>query len=187
MTYGLANPATPFKLNTVDLGGSLLAQEFPVPNLVTPLANGNNWVLSPTSPIDWSEWNVRVDYNLSHANTLMFRWTQDSWTNNSPNLYTNLWGDDPWPALESNWSQPSKQIMGRLTSTIGTTMVNDVEFAYSANKHQHYAGRNGPVTASGNNGSHSFALAVVVQDLPGGYSHDSGAVSALMVTARTCG
>ena len=64
----------------------------------------------------------------------MFRWTQDSWTNNSPNLYTNLWGDDPWPALESNWSQPSKQIMGRLTSTIGTTMVNDIEFAYSANK-----------------------------------------------------
>ena len=52
--YGLANPATPFKLNTVDLGGSLLAQEFPLPNLVKPLANGNNWVLSPTSPIDWS-------------------------------------------------------------------------------------------------------------------------------------
>jgi len=132
--YGLANPATPYKLNTVDLGGSLLAQQFPLPNLVTPLANGNNWVLSPTSPINWSEWNVRADYNLSHANTLMFRWTQDSWTNNSPNLYTNLWGDDPWPSLESNWSQPSKQIMGRMTSTIGTTMVNDIEFAYSGNK-----------------------------------------------------
>src|SRR5262249_36780193 len=48
--------------------------------------------------------------------------------------YTNLWGDDPWPALESNWSQPSKQIMARLTSTIGTTMVNDLEFAYSNNR-----------------------------------------------------
>ena len=57
-------------------------------------------MLSPTSPINWSEFNIRVDYNLNHANTLMFRWTQDSWTNNSPNLYTNLWGDDPWPALE---------------------------------------------------------------------------------------
>ncbi|HVP49807.1 MAG TPA: hypothetical protein VMT56_01160, partial [Candidatus Bathyarchaeia archaeon] len=96
--------------------------------------NGNNWYLAPTSPIDWHEFNIRVDYNLSHANTLMFRWTQDSWTNNSPNLYNNLWGDDPWPALESNWSQPSKQIMGRLTSTIGTTMVNDLEFAYSNNR-----------------------------------------------------
>jgi len=131
-----ANPATPYVLpaNLQSLGGQLLAQEFPIPNLVRPLANGNNWVLSPTSPIDWNEWNVRVDYNLSHANTLMFRWTQDSWTNNSPNLYNNLWGDDPWPALESNWSQPSKQIMARLTSTIGTTMVNDLEFAYSDNR-----------------------------------------------------
>ena len=132
--YGLANPATPYKLNSIDNGGSLLAQEFPIPDLATPLSNGNNWVASPTSPIDWSEWNVRVDYNISHTQTLMFRWTQDSWTNNSPNLYTNLWGDDPWPALESNWSQPSKQIMTRLTSTIGTTMVNDLEFAYSANQ-----------------------------------------------------
>jgi hypothetical protein len=131
-----ANPATPYVLpaNLQSLGGQLLAQEFPLPNLARPLANGNNWVVSPTSPIDWNEWNVRVDYNLSHANTLMFRWTQDSWTNNSPNLYTNLWGDDPWPALESNWSQPSKQIMARLTSTIGTTMVNDLEFAYSDNR-----------------------------------------------------
>jgi Carboxypeptidase regulatory-like domain/TonB-dependent Receptor Plug Domain len=132
--YGLASPATPYKLNTIDPSGALLAAEFPLPNLAQPLANGNNWVLSPTSPIDWSEFNIRVDYNLSHANTLMFRWTQDSWTNNAPNLYTNLWGDDPWPSLESNWSQPSKQVMGRLTSTIGTTMVNDLEFAYSDNR-----------------------------------------------------
>ncbi len=104
----------------------------------------------------------------------MFRWTQDSWTNNSPNLYTNLWGDDPWPALESNWSQPSKQIMARLTSTIGTTMVNDIEFAYSANKNQHYSGWNRPVSVGGNHGSDSFALAMVVQDLPSGYSDALG-------------
>jgi Carboxypeptidase regulatory-like domain/TonB-dependent Receptor Plug Domain len=142
--YGLANPATPYKLNTLDPGGYLLGQEFPLPNLARPLANGNNWVLSPTSPINWNEFNIRVDYNLNHANTLMFRWTQDSWTNNSPNLYTNLWGDDPWPALESNWSQPSKQIMGRLTSTIGTTMVNDLEFAYSGNKINITAGGTDP-------------------------------------------
>ena len=132
--YGLASPAAPFKMTSIDPAGLLLAQEMPLPNLLNPLSNGNNWVVSPTSPIDWSEWNVRVDYNISHTQTLMWRWTQDSWTNNSPNLYTNLWGDDPWPALESNWSQPSKQIMARLTSTIGTTMVNDLEFAYSNNR-----------------------------------------------------
>jgi hypothetical protein len=131
--YGLASPSAPYKLTSLDAGGVLLSQEYPLPNLISPV-NGNNWYDAPTSPIDWSEWNVRVDYNISHSQTLMFRWTQDSWTNNAPNLYNNLWGDDPWPALESNWSQPSKQIMGRLTSTIGTTMVNDLEFAYSDNR-----------------------------------------------------
>ncbi|HZD30814.1 MAG TPA: hypothetical protein VE779_04050, partial [Candidatus Angelobacter sp.] len=140
--YGLANAATPYTFMgaspttaspLLDPGGVLLAQEYPLPNLLNPV-NGNNWITSPTSPIDWREFNIRVDYNISHTQTLMFRWTQDSWTNNSPNLYQNLWGDDPWPALESNWSQPSKQIMGRLTSTIGTTMVNDLEFAYSDNR-----------------------------------------------------
>ena len=39
-----------------------------------------------------------------------------------------------YPALNSNWAQPSKQIIGRLTSTIGTSMVNDLEFAYSDNR-----------------------------------------------------
>jgi hypothetical protein len=121
-------------MNSLDASGSLLAQELPLPNLLHPLSNGNNWVTSPTSPINWNQWNGRLDYNISHTQQLMFRYTQDSWTNNAPNLYQNLWGDDPWPALESNWSQPSKQIVGRLTSTIGTTWVNDLEFAYSANR-----------------------------------------------------
>ncbi len=134
VNYGLATAANPYVLTSLNPSGQLLAQEFPLPDLATPLANGNNWVVSPTSPINWKEFNIRADYNVSHSQTLMFRWTQDSWTNDAPNLYSNLWGDDPWPALESNWSQPSKQIMGRLTSTIGTTMVNDLEFAYSDNR-----------------------------------------------------
>ena len=132
--YGLAAPNNPYVMTSLDNGGKLLGAEYPLPNLTTPLANGNNWVLSPTSPIDWHQYNLRLDYNISHTQTLMFRWTTDHWTNNAPNLYTNLWGDDPWPTLESNWAQPSKQIVGRLTSTIGTSMVNDLEFAYSNNR-----------------------------------------------------
>jgi hypothetical protein len=132
--YGLASPSNPYQLTSLDPGGVLLADQLPLPNLTTPLSNGSNWVLAPTSPINWYEFNVRMDYNIDHANTLMFRWTQDSWSNKAPNLYTNLWGDDPWPSLESNWSQPSKQVAGRLTSTLGTTWVNDLEFAYSNNR-----------------------------------------------------
>ena len=102
----------------------------------SPLTSGADWSASLNTPIDWSQWNLRLDYNISHSETLMFRMTQDSWTNNAPNGNSTLglWGDAIYPALNSNWAQPSKQVIGRLTSTIGTSMVNDLEFAYSDNR-----------------------------------------------------
>jgi hypothetical protein len=131
-----ASPATPYLMPAIDNGGATLAKWLPLPNLSTPLPGGADWSASLNTPIDWSQWNVRVDYNVSHSQTLMFRWTQDSWTNNSPNGNSTLglWGDAIYPALNSNWAQPSRQVIARLTSTIGTSMVNDLEFAYSDNR-----------------------------------------------------
>ena len=133
---GLANPNTPYVLNQLDPSGSTLVQWLPLPNLGTPLPGGADWSASENTPINWNQWNLRLDYNISHSQTLMFRMTQDSWTNNSPNGNSTLglWGDAIYPALNSNWAQPSKQIIARLTSTIGTSMVNDLEFAYSDNR-----------------------------------------------------
>ena len=37
----------------------------------------------------------------------MLRYTQDSWKNKSPAAIENLWGDDPFPAVDSNWDQPA--------------------------------------------------------------------------------
>ena len=131
---GLANPATPYIMNSLSLGGSLIAAQLPLPNLTTPLPGGANWSQSVTAPIDWNQFNVRLDYNLTHSQRLMLRYTKDNWTNNSPNVYTSLWGDDPYPALESNWAQPSSQVVAKWSATIGTRMVNDLEFAYSGNR-----------------------------------------------------
>jgi hypothetical protein len=143
---GLANANTPYIMNSISPGGSLIAAELPLPNLMTPLAGGANWSQSVTTPIDWNQFNLRLDYNISHSQTLMFRFTKDSWTNNAPNgnSYLGLWGDDPYPVLESNWAQPSKQIVARLTSAIDTSMVNDLEFAYSSNRTNITAGGTNP-------------------------------------------
>ena len=135
---GAANPATPYTFlpSMMDPAAMTLLKWLPLPNLATPLAGGADWSASLNTPIDWSQFNIRMDYNISHSQTLMFRYTQDSWTNNSPNGNSTLglWGDAIYPALNSNWAQPSKQIVARLTSTIGTSMVNDLEFAYSDNR-----------------------------------------------------
>jgi hypothetical protein len=133
-----ASPATPYQFpaGSIDNAGATLVKWLPLPNLANPLPGGQDWSASLNTPIDWDQFNVRLDYNISHSQTLMFRWTQDNWTNNSPNGNSTLglWGDAIYPALNSNWAQPSKQVIGRLTSTIGTSMVNDLEFAYSDNR-----------------------------------------------------
>jgi len=129
---GSVDPANPNRLTAVDPAGALLISKYPLPNLATPIA-GNNWSESQASKLNWRQENVRADFNLTKANALMFSYTQDSWENPAPTggVY---WGDDFFPALTGNWAQPSKMMVAKWTSQIGTSAVNDVEFAYSNNR-----------------------------------------------------
>ena len=63
----------------------------------------------------------------------MVRYTQDSWKNDAPSV-PNLWGDDPFPAVDSNWNQPSRSFVASLNQTLGSTATNTLQFSYSANK-----------------------------------------------------
>jgi Carboxypeptidase regulatory-like domain/TonB-dependent Receptor Plug Domain len=126
----LQAPGNPNKLAAIDPAGSLLAQFYPDPN--RPLSGGNNWASAENIKTNWSEWNIRGDYDLTKRNRITFRWTNDSWTSPAPN--PNLfWGDTFFPTLQSDWSQPSKSVMAKLTTQIGSSMVNDVEFGYGHN------------------------------------------------------
>lgn len=118
---------------------------FPLPNQtcdVTPIgataAAGNsascqNWKANMSSHFFWREENARGDYYLTKNNAVMFKYTQDSWSNPAPNE-PGYWGDDQYPQLMSNWAQPSKSIVGKLTSTIGSHLINDAAFSYSNNR-----------------------------------------------------
>jgi hypothetical protein len=117
---------------------------FPLPNHacdLTPIgakaAAGNsasckNWQANLSSAVFWREENARGDYNLTRNHVITFKYTQDSWSNPAPNL--GYWGDDAFPQLQSSWAQPSKSLVGKLTSTIGTHLINDAAFAYSNNR-----------------------------------------------------
>ncbi len=118
-------------------GRLLVASIFPEPNLAwSPgSADCTNWSVSTASPVDFREENVRIDYKFSEANQLFGRYTQDHWENPAPILLpAGLWGDDPFPGVESSWAQPSKQAAVKLTSTLAGTAVNEVQFSYSANR-----------------------------------------------------
>ncbi|MGA7220508.1 MAG: carboxypeptidase regulatory-like domain-containing protein [Candidatus Sulfotelmatobacter sp.] len=125
----LQAPGQQFNLASVDPAGSLFSQFYPNPTGTGPI----NWVAQEAQKPAWSEWNIRTDYDITAKHRATFRWTQDSW--NAPGPNPNLfWGDSIFPAVTSDWSQPSKSVVAKLTSQLGSTMVNDVEFGYGHNQ-----------------------------------------------------
>ena len=123
----------PHALNTVDPTGSLLPQYLTLPNKTPSELGGNNWSQSLSTFLKYRQENVRADYNLNSKNVVMGRYTQDSWSNPAYNG-NQYWGDTPFPTINSSWAQPSKMVIGRWTSTISNTLVNDAEFSYSNNR-----------------------------------------------------
>jgi hypothetical protein len=119
-------------------------QQYPAPNQNCPLTTAGagaaapgssgckNWQVFPGTHLNWRQENARGDFNMTKKHTVMFRYTQDSWVNPAPNA--GYWGDDGFTTLESSWSQPSKSIVGRVTSILGAHLINDAEFSYSNNR-----------------------------------------------------
>jgi hypothetical protein len=103
----------------------------PIPN-----TRCKNWVASPVTSVPTRQEQIRADYNITSKHTLMFRYTQDAWSNPAPNFSAEggLWGDTGFPTVDSSWDQPSKNIAGRLTSTFGATLVNQFQFSYANNR-----------------------------------------------------
>jgi hypothetical protein len=111
--------------------GLLVMKLYPPANVTPAAGSCNNWVTAVSTPINWRQDNIRLDWSISTRSHLMVRYTQDSWTNNSPNAL--LWGDDQFPAVDSNWDQPGRSLTAQYTQNIGSNAVNTLTFTYSAN------------------------------------------------------
>ncbi|MBS1841993.1 MAG: carboxypeptidase regulatory-like domain-containing protein [Acidobacteria bacterium] len=122
--YAIANP---------DAVGMLLAAYYPLPNRTTLVPGTNfNFAENQSGRVPWREENVRVDYDLTKKHRLSFRYTQDSWKFPAPNNGFG-WGDDNFATYQGNWDQPSKSVMGKLSSQLSSTLINDFQFGYSHN------------------------------------------------------
>ena len=131
---GAAFPGNNIPADRLNSAGAQYMQLYPLPNVTPGAGSCNNWVASLNTPINYRQENIRMDWTLSNTVRLMARYTQDSWTNDAPSAQAQLWGDDPFPAVDSNWNQPAKSFMIQLTHNIGTKGVNTLAFSYSANK-----------------------------------------------------
>jgi hypothetical protein len=131
---GAAFPGNRIPANRLSPGGQAFLNLYPLPNVTPAAGSCNNWVTSLNTPIDWGQYHGRVDWTISNASRLMVRYTRDSWKNDAPSLNSNLWGDDSFPAVDSNWDQPGQSFVASLSQTIGSHATNNLQFSYSANK-----------------------------------------------------
>jgi Carboxypeptidase regulatory-like domain/TonB-dependent Receptor Plug Domain len=130
---------------SISPAGVSILKIFPLANRTPSAGSCNNWAFNANSPIAFREENIRIDYNITEKNKLFARFTQDTWSNKSPNLVGNLWGDDAFPSIEGSWAQPSKQAAVKLTTQLSSTAINDVQFAYSANRIKISEGNGGDI------------------------------------------
>ena len=118
---------------SISPAGQALVQLFPRAN--QPFNEScHNWFESLPSPINFSEYNIRIDYNVTDKHKIFGRFTDDDWGNAFPIIAGGLWGDDAFPTVETAWSQPARQFALKLTSTLSNTAINEVQFSYSANR-----------------------------------------------------
>jgi hypothetical protein len=133
---GAMGPATNISqvpVGGVSAAGQIMAKDtYPAPNL-TNVTNCDNFGFSQSTSVPWREDNVRIDFNITKTWKLFGRFTQDSWSNPSPDTL-GYWGDDIYPAVEGSWTQPGRQATVKLTKLFGGSAVNDFQVSYAANK-----------------------------------------------------
>jgi hypothetical protein len=110
----------------------VVLQAFPTPTNLDPCAR-NNFTKSFGVPTNWKEENVRGDINLTKSLRAMMRFTNDSWQLGPPDGGFG-WGNNNLGPIGEFWSQPGRIVVGKLSKTIGNSMVNDFTFSYSANR-----------------------------------------------------
>ncbi len=135
------DPATgqPFPGNVIpgdrlsDAGG-LYLQLYPLPNATLP-GSCNNWVQALAVPIDWDQINARADWSITNNSRFMIRYTEDGWENPGPTAgdSNGLWGDDPFPVVDSAWAQPSDSLVAQLNQVIGSSAINTLTYSQSGN------------------------------------------------------
>ncbi len=117
--------------------GQALYGLFPNPTigLDDPRFTGSNWVAAPSSPIDTRQEQIRGDYVINQVHSILGRLTLDTWKNASPSyIEGGLWGDDPFPQVDSAWDQPGFSLTTEWTATFGPNVVNQVNFSFSGNE-----------------------------------------------------
>jgi hypothetical protein len=114
-------------ISEIDPNSRAILDRYPLPN-----ATGSfNFVASlPTGTTDDIQL-YRWDHNINDKAMLMARvMTEDQ---SLANINNQLWGDDNFPSVSSDWTFKALNSMVRLTNILTPSLVNEFQFGYTNN------------------------------------------------------
>ena len=129
-------PGNKIPANRLSEAGRRMLSLYPLPNNNPGAGSCFNWIAAVDTPIEWQQDNLRLDFNATDTTRLMVRYTGDAWLNGAPNAggENGLWGDDPFPAVDSAWDQKGHSIVAQLSQTLGASALNSLQFSFSGNE-----------------------------------------------------
>ncbi|HXE32554.1 MAG TPA: carboxypeptidase regulatory-like domain-containing protein [Verrucomicrobiae bacterium] len=116
--------------------GQLIVKLFPAANVTPTAANpcpNPDWKQVLNTPSNYYQTDERVDYVANSSTTIFVKYTRDWWHQIAPSSGGAEWGESGFPAVDSEWTQPSNIWTARISKALGTTAVNDFEFSYTGN------------------------------------------------------
>ncbi len=121
----LGEPNVP--VSQIDPNALAILARYPLPN-----ATGSyNFVASlPTGTVDDIQL-YRWDHNITDKATLMARVMKEG--QGLANINNQLWADDNFPSVSSDWTFSALNSMVKLTNIITPTVVNEFQFGYTEN------------------------------------------------------
>lgn len=123
-------PGNKIPANRLSPAGLAIMKIFPLPNNLSD-PTGTNWITSTLEPVRTRQDLIRGDVTINSKMNLMVRFINEAW--DRQNAAGNFWGNTPFPTLSSDWNQPSKSFVVKLTNTITSSAVNDFQFSRSGN------------------------------------------------------
>ena len=114
----------------IDPNATAIMNRYPLPNASYATAGFNFIASENTGTID----NVQLyrwDHNFSEKATLMVRFMSED--QGLGGINSQLWGDDNFPSVNSDWNFTAKNAVAKFTYLITPRMVNDFQFGFTNN------------------------------------------------------
>ena len=114
----------------IDPNAKAILDRYPLPNASYANAGFNFIASENTGTIDNVEL-YRWDHNFSEKATLMVRYMGED--QGLGGINSQLWGDDNFPSVNSDWAFTAKNAVAKFTYLISPRMVNDFQFGFTNN------------------------------------------------------